>query len=317
MGYVSLEKNKPGKDTSNFTVADLKRINLISGKGGVGRSTFAATFAKAAANAGKKTLLAEIEDDTGADSPLARTFNLKHFSTEPAKIDTHLYGLSLSAVTGQERFLNSFLKITTLTKTILGNQGIRWFLEGAPAFKEMGYFNHLLMQLREDYEVIILDLPATGHLVGLARLPRILLKMIPFGPIAERLKEGQNYFYDEKQTAAWIVTLPQPLPVSEALELRDALLEEKISMGGLILNRCPSNPFTADEQDLLELALSSEGTGGAGFILERIKLFQDAKKKLGEALSSSGKKSDLWIAPEVFNPLADSDFMNRIVRQKC
>ncbi len=312
-----MEKNNQAGDTLNFTVANLRRINLISGKGGVGRSTFAATLAKASAASGKKTLLAELEDDTGADSPLAHTFNLKRFSIEASPIAPKLYGQTLSAHTGQERFLNSFLKITTLTKTILGNQGIRWFLEGAPAFKEMGYFYHLLMQLREDYEVIILDLPATGHLVGLARLPRILLKMIPFGPIADRLKEGQSYFYDEKQTAAWIVTLPQPLPVSEAIELRDALADEQISVGGFFLNRAPFNPFTPEEEMVLEHSLIKSPDQTSRFLFERIRLFQDAKKKLIEAIQKAPKPSTLWIAPEVYQPNSDAEFVQRIVREPC
>ena len=230
--------------TSNSIVSSLKRINLISGKGGVGRTTLAAALAKASAKAGKKTLLAEIEDDSGWASPLARSFGYQHFKIEPEKISQNLYGLCVSAHYGQQNFLNHFLKLESLTNMVMGNQGVKWFLEGAPAFKEMGYFNHLLLQLRSNFDTVILDLPATGHLLGLVKLPNLLLKMIPFGPIADRLKEGQSYFYNPDQTAAWIVTLPQTLPVSEALELKASLEIEKIPIGGMILNRAPFNPFT-------------------------------------------------------------------------
>ena len=283
----------------------------------MGRSTLAASFARAAAAAGKRTLLAELEDDTGADSPLARSFGKARFTNEALSLTPNLKGMVLSAVTGQERFLNSFLKIQTLTRTILSNQGIRWFLEGAPAFKEMGFFYHLLLQLREDYEVIVLDLPATGHLVGLARLPRILLKMIPFGPIAERLKEGQTYFYDPKLTAAWIVTLPQPLPVSEALELKAALREEKISIGGFILNRVPRDPFDDQEQAQLEAAFKFRPELKSGFLLERIRLFREAKIKLIAAVRASDESTGLWLAPEMIEGPKPEEFLRKIVRQEC
>ena len=293
-------------DLNKALLSNLKRINLISGKGGVGRTTLAAALAKASAAQGKKTLLAEMEDDSGWASPLAKFFGQKTFSTEPQVIEKNLSAFRLSAHVGQEHFLNGFLKISTLTHLIMSNQGVQWFLDGAPAFKEMGYFYHLLLQLRKDYEVVILDLPATGHLVGLARLPHLLLKMIPFGPIADRLKEGQSYFYDEKKTAAWIVTLPQILPVSEAIELKKSLVSEKVPFGGFILNRAPFNPFTDEEEQLLE-SMSGQSKAHKLFVdLERIRRFKEAKSRLSE------EEARVWVAPETFNPLDESDFAARI-----
>lgn len=293
-------------DTSASLVNSLKRINLISGKGGVGRTTLAAALARASVRQGKKTLLAEIEDDSGWDSPLARSFGKKHFQIEPELIEKNLYGLCLSAHVGQEKFLNTFLKISSITNLVMSNQGVKFFLEGAPAFKEMGYFYHLLLQLRGDYDTIILDLPATGHLLGLVRLPNLLLKMIPFGPISDRLKEGQAYFYDVKQTAAWVVTLPQTLPVSEAMELTDALKNEKIPVGGTILNRAPFNPFTESEEKLLESLSEKSKTQKLMVDLERIRRFKEAKNRL--------KGESLWIAPETLSPLEESHFGDLVLR---
>jgi arsenite-transporting ATPase len=291
----------------NSLVQSLKRINMISGKGGVGRTTLAATLARTNAAQGKKTLLAEIEDDSGWDSTLARGFGRKHFQDEPHEIEKNLDGLRLSAFTGQQQFMNSFLKVSTLTNMILGNQGVKWFLEGAPAFREMGYFYHLLMQLRKtEYDTIILDLPATGHLVGLARLPNILLKMIPFGPIAERLKEGQAYFYDQQQTAAWIVTLPQTLPISEAIELKGALDDEKIPVGGFVLNRAPFNPFTEEEEKILESMSTKSKTQKLMVDLERLRRLREAQKRLKEEGLS------IWMSPEAFNPMEEPQFGYRV-----
>lgn len=292
-------------------IKQLKRINLISGKGGVGRTTLAATLARGSAASGKKTLLIELEDDSGWESPLAKTFGYPHFQIEPHELEKNLYALCLSSEVGQERFLNSFLKIQKLSHWVMSHQGVKWFLEGAPAFREMGYFYHLLLQLREDYETIILDLPATGHMVGLARLPNVLLKMMPVGPIAERLKEGQGYFYDTAKTAAWIVTIPQTLPISEALELKTALEKETIPLGGFILNKAPMNPFTEEEEKILESISAKSQTKRLMIDLERIKRLRDAEKRLKDSTSKP-----IWIAPETFNPLLEEQFCNRIFELK-
>lgn len=292
--------------TEHSLVSSLKRINLISGKGGVGRTTMAATLAKASAKEGKKTLLAELEDDSGWDSPLARHFGMKHFPVEPSEIENHLHAVTLSAPWGQEKFLNSFLKLSSITQMVMGNQGVKWFLDGAPAFKEMGYFYHLLMMLKDSsYERIILDLPATGHLIGLARLPNVLLKMMPIGPIAEKLREGQTFFYDKRQTAAWVVTLPQSLPVSEAIELNDSLLKEQIPVGGFVLNRAPFNPFTVEEEAILESMSAKSKTHKLMIDLERIRRLREAEKRLSQT-------GPLWIAPETDNPFEEEGFGYRV-----
>ena len=287
-------------------VGNLKRINLISGKGGVGRTTLAATLAKASAKQGKRTLLAELEDESGWDSSLARYFGRKHFQIEPHEIDKNLDAVCLSASVGQEKFLNGFLKLSSITQMVLGNQGIKWFLDGAPAFKEMGYFYHLLQQLKNtDYECIILDLPATGHLIGLARLPNVLLKMMPIGAIADKLKEGQSYFYDKKQTAAWVVTLPQALPVSEAIELKDSLVKENIPVGGYVLNRAPFNPFTTEEEAILESMSTKSKTHKLMIDLERVRRLREAEKRLSDS-------DQVWVAPETDNPFDEESFGFRV-----
>ena len=300
-------QNAQAAGTLNSIESELKRINLISGKGGVGRSTLSAVLARTSAKAGTRTLLAELEDDHGSASALARNFDLKHFEDEPSLIEPNLYAMRLSPSVGQELFLNSFLKISALSSSIMKNKGIQWFLEGAPAFKEMGYFNHLLLQLRKkEFDRVIIDLPATGHLVGLVKLPRILLRLIPIGPIADRLKEGQSYFYDPKQTAAWIVTLPQTLPVSEAIELKNALHEETVPLGGFILNRAPFNPFSLEEERELETVLNgAKLEPGVANSLERIRRYREAEVKLCAEGANREAPLSVFVAQEVFQPIVD------------
>lgn len=301
-----------GIDTSSTILGSLRRVNLISGKGGVGRTTIASTLARASAKDGKKTLLLEIEDDSGWDSPLAGGFGMKHFKADSQLLEPGLYGMRLSSRSGQERFLTSFLKVGSLSQMVLGNQGIKWFLEGAPAFREMGYFYHLLLQLRSDYERIILDLPATGHFLGLARLPNLILKLIPFGPIAERMREGQGYLHDPAVSAAFIVTLPQDLPVSEAVELKTEISKEAIPLGGFILNRAPFNPFTGEEEQILFALSQKSKTSKLLIELERIKRFREAGLRLKEAIRDF-PEARVWTAPEIINPSEGLSLAQRIV----
>src|SRR4051812_47116241 len=114
----TLDKSNRVNDVSSI-FPSLKRINLISGKGGVGRTTLTAALARANASLGKKTLVAELEDDSGWDSPLARAFGTHHFPIEPKVLGPNLHGICLSARTGQEQFLTSFLKLPSIAHAVL------------------------------------------------------------------------------------------------------------------------------------------------------------------------------------------------------
>ncbi len=77
-------------------------------------------------------------------------------------------------------------------------------------------------------------MPATGHTLALTSLPEILLDALPDGPIPRYMREGQAYLNDPEKGLAWIVTLPELLPVTEALELIDGLRATRVTPAGVI-----------------------------------------------------------------------------------
>jgi anion-transporting ArsA/GET3 family ATPase len=134
----------------------------------------------------------------------------------------------------------------------------------------MGIFFQLLALLREErdpgepeHELILVDMPATGHTLSLTGLPDLLLRLVPKGPIATALREGQAYLNDPVRSAAWVVTLPETLPVSESLELLDGLKRTSMPIGGVFLNRIPVDPYTAGERAALRPVLDGADILGA------------------------------------------------------
>lgn len=227
---------------------------LITGKGGVGRSVMTAALAKLAARRGKRVLVTEVGDEGDDYSPLARHWGRERLPKMPEPLEPNLHGAVLLARTGQELFLKSVLRSGTIARAALSSDALRRLLSAGPSFREMGVFFQLLTCLREKtgndprHELILIDMPATGHTLSLTGLPELLLRLVPGGPIAAALKEGQSYLNDPKQSAAWIVTLPETLPVSECLELIDGLSKTKMPVGGVVVNRMPADPFTAQER---------------------------------------------------------------------
>jgi anion-transporting ArsA/GET3 family ATPase len=247
-----------------------KRVILVTGKGGVGRSSITAAFATVAARAKKRVLVTEIGEIGAEDSPLARLFGYDRLPHDPTEIAPGIKGSLLLSHKGQELFLRSVLPVPALTRWALSSEALQRLLSAAPSFREMGIFYHLLTLLRAEHprggpehEVILIDMPATGHTLALTGLPEVLLGLVSRGPIAAALREGQSYLNDPAKGAAWIVTLPEALPVSETLELLAGLENTAMPVGGIVLNRMPEDPFTEAEREAVKPLLEKHELFGA------------------------------------------------------
>ncbi len=269
-----------------------RRVLLISGKGGVGRTTVAVALARAAARAGKRTLVCEIANPEGGPSAIGRLLGVRDVGPEPQLVEHNLDVCHLWARSGHEGFLRSVLPGKTLIRAALRSKAVDKFLTAAPSFHEMGVFHHLLSLVeaeqkgRRRYDLTVLDMPATGHTLALTGLPDILLRLMPAGPIAALLRRGQAILNDPAQGAAWVVTLPEQLPVTEAIELLDGLAETHMPAGGVLLNRMPSDPFTAPERAAVERWL--DGTDGVfgEVAFRRIEAAEQARARLTAAVEA-------------------------------
>ena len=241
------------------------RLLLITGKGGVGRTTMAAAVGLAAARNGRRVLLTEVGEPDAGYSHLGQQFGAKDLTARPMDVEQGLKICTLSAREGHEAFLRAVLPVPALTRAAMRSKSIRKFLNAVPSFHEMGIFYHLLTLLRargDDesllHDLVIVDMPASGHTLALTGLPMTLLKLIPEGPITRELRAGMDLVHSPERSAAWVVTLPEVLPVSECLELIDGLVETNVPVGGVVLNRLPVDPFT--EEDRVALAPLMEET---------------------------------------------------------
>jgi anion-transporting ArsA/GET3 family ATPase len=266
-----------------------RRIHLIAGKGGVGRSTVASALAEAAAGHGKRVLLTEIGHPDGGDSAIGRAFGVACLTPDPEPLGPPgLSGCHIWATRGHERFAHSVVPAGPLIRAALSSKALRRFVAAVPSLYELGLFYHLLTLLRAtndhgepEHEIIVADMPATGHTLGLTRLPAILLDALPDGPIPRAMREGQSYLNDPAKCLAWVVTLPELLPVTEALELIDGLRGTDVTPAGVILNRVPDDPFEPDEREALGAVLAEHPMHGElGF------------RRIGEAIAMRSHLAD-------------------------
>jgi arsenite-transporting ATPase len=235
------------------------RTLLVTGKGGVGKTTISAALARAAAEKGKRVLCAELAYDADSSSPLAEALGASRSSDEPIEIAHNIRSVLLTPSMGHHHFLRDALPMRVLADAAMKSSAIRRFLLAAPTFAEMGMLYRLqdLLRIRRwdgsfEHETVIVDLPATGHALALAQVPSAILKIIPGGPLRNAMKEALRVLVDDKTTGAIVVTLPETLPVSEAIELARGLAEYNVPIARIVMNRFPHDPFEPAERSIAE-----------------------------------------------------------------
>ena len=268
------------------------RAVLVTGKGGVGKTTVAASLARFASQQGKRVLVTEIANEEVSSSALADALGVEAIAQEPQEIAPGLRLCSLSPTLGHQSFLRDVLPMKLLADAAMRAGAIRRFLSAAPTFPEMGVLYRLLDLVRTtrrdgtfEHEMIIVDLPATGHALALAQIPASLLRVIHTGPIATAVREGLDLIMDPARTGAVVVTLPETLPVSEAIELARGIEEHRIPLAHVFVNRVPFDPFAPEEHEIVERLLRGRGPTLGARTVERIHRSGGALRRMIQAVN--------------------------------
>lgn len=278
-----------------------RRAVLVSGKGGVGKTTVSAALALAAARTGRPALLVELSPDEGGPSALASLVGAKEAGPRVVPVAPNLSFVRLSAQEGHRLFLEETLPVKWLAEAALRSRALRRFLEAGPALKEMGLLFQMLALLRRKHPdgravhpLAVVDLPATGHALALATLPRSILSVMPGGPVGRAVREGLDLLQDPSRTGVVLTTLPEPLPVSETLTLVEELKDVGLPLSAAVLNRMPEDPFTPESRAALERLLETHGPHRGQRALERLERAREARRRL-----AAGTPVPQWGMPEL------------------
>jgi anion-transporting ArsA/GET3 family ATPase len=246
-----------------------RQFLIISGKGGVGRTTVAAALARAAVHAGKRVLLAQM------DSPERLGRLLGHqagVGPEVTAISDGLDAVNMTAGEALHQYGVMVLRYEALYRTVFENRAVQGFLNAIPgldAYAMLGKAWWHTTEQREGrprYDLVILDAPASGHAATVLRIPRAVMETMPRGPLARDAAAMGDLFRDPARTAFVIVTLPEELPARETVELARVVRDElALPLGPLIVNGLPPGELAdpAVREVLARIAAAGRRTGDA------------------------------------------------------
>ena len=208
------------------------RLQIIAGKGGVGRSTVAAALALAAAAEGRRVLAVDAINDGG----------LRYALGDADAIPTNLQVVELDTVTALDEYLKVYFKFPVPASRLGPVARIfEYVATAAPGVTEILTIGKIGYDTRSgDFDLVVVDAPATGHVVELLAAPENLKRLISLGPLVEQTAWLSEMLRDPERTGVWLTTTPEELPVSESLELLQRITEETgVTVLGAVLNRVP------------------------------------------------------------------------------
>jgi anion-transporting ArsA/GET3 family ATPase len=146
------------------------------------------------------------------------------------------------------------LKFKTIYDAVFENRLVRYFVRVVPSLAELVMLGKILHEARARdqgrprWDLVIVDAPATGHAVQLLRVPSALLDTVPAGPLRKDAEWMDAMLVDPAHTTLAIVTLPEEMPVNEAIDL-DAQVRSVLGIhrGALFVNAMPEERFAPDE----------------------------------------------------------------------
>src|SRR3954453_22327915 len=208
-----------------------KPLLVVTGKGGVGKSTVAAALGMAAAARGLRAIVAEVaaRDDVSRALAGARTSS----AFVERDLGVGLHHISIDPESALEEYVKDQLP-RGLSDMLAASRLFAYLVAATPGLRELLSVGKVWELAQPDrrtpgahpYDLVILDAPATGHGVAILTAPGTFAAAARMGPVARQGGIIHEMLADPEQTAIVAVATAEEMPVNETLTLRDALRDE-------------------------------------------------------------------------------------------
>ena len=268
-----------------------KRFVVITGKGGVGKTTMCAAEAVALAAGGKRVLVAMCN----AKERLSTMLGADPIGPDVVAVSDNIWAVNIEPDRALHEYGVLVMHSQVLARTLFDNKYVHAFLRAVPGMQEWSMLGKAWWHTTErrsdgrfKYDVVILDAPATGHGLHMLRVPKVILDVVPPGLLRRDAERAWALFRDPKQCAIVVVTLPEEMPTTETIELAASLSELGLPLTRVVANCVLSPLFTPAERETLAAMPSfiPEDSGDAALLAARDRAIHE--KRQAESLRRLG-----------------------------
>jgi anion-transporting ArsA/GET3 family ATPase len=210
-----------------------------------------------AARTGKRTLVCEV-DPSGNLAAAFETVPLEFVARE---VQPSLWAMAMDTEASLKEYLHLHLKVPLLSRLGPLARALDFVAAAAPGVKEILTVGKLAWEVREGrYDLVVVDAPATGHVVGQLRAPDAIRELVHVGPVREQTAWMHEVLVDPATTGVVVVAAPEEMPVTESLELIDRLAETGVDVAAVVVNRVLPELFGRGEEAIFERLCAPDAT---------------------------------------------------------
>ncbi|HTD57834.1 MAG TPA: ArsA-related P-loop ATPase [Solirubrobacteraceae bacterium] len=282
-----------------------RKLIVVTGKGGTGKTTVACALGLLAARRGLRTVVAELGDQ----HRLPALFG--HANPLQAGIEVQLEPGFSSVSIDPDRALFEWLRTLggrISVRMLAASSTFHHFAAAAPGAKELVS----MVKVRElceapggrgshrGHDLVVLDAPATGHALAMLHSPETFASIVRVGPLADQAQGVRKLLEDSRRSAYVAVAQGTEMAVTETLELEEGLRRHlDRDLDAVVVNGVMPRRFTREE--LAQIApLGGAAARAALSIHARARVQQSQIARLRRQRFAEGRPPTLMTIPFLF-----------------
>jgi anion-transporting ArsA/GET3 family ATPase len=251
------ESDLPARGTSDPESLLDRRLVIVTGKGGTGKTTLAAALGLAASRGGRRALVVEVS--RSAQVPRLLDLDAPEVGYEPVELAPDLWSMRIDPYTALAEYIGLQLGLRSLAERVLRSAAFRQLMDASPGWRQLitlGKIWHL-EQMRDAgrprFDLIVVDAPATGHGVSFLEVPRVVLSAVRAGPLRHHTQRVEALLEDASRTLLLPVARAEELPARETAQLVASVRERlAIHIDRVVVNAVYGPPFPPELPELDE-----------------------------------------------------------------
>jgi anion-transporting ArsA/GET3 family ATPase len=255
-----------------------RRLHVVTGKGGTGKTTVAGALAVALATGGRRVLLTEVE----GRQQIAQLFDTPPLPYRERKVASapgggEVYALAIDPQEALLEYLEMFYNLRRAGKALEKIGAVDFVTTVAPGARDVLLTGKVKEAVnRPDatrpgglaYDAVVLDAPPTGRIARFLNVTSEVAGLAKMGPIRAQADSVMAVMKSDR-TAVHLVTLLEEMPVQETVDGVADLTAAGLPVGGVVVNMirppllCPADLRAArrGEFDREELAAAIKEAG--------------------------------------------------------
>ncbi len=259
------------------------RLIIVSGKGGVGKTTIAHALTKSLRAEGYKAFYTSFDQSC---PPEILTDGTPRFITSPEESSEIYIGLKLNS--------------PLLAKWVMKAPFFKALFQVLPPLGHMILLGHYIKELEDNPDhYIVIDSPASGHAMSMISSLNNFKEIFKLGVLVDDINRMNSFLKKEGNTRVIVSSIPTEMSVEEGLDLKKFFIKKGIENTELIINNSLNNSEVKDSKAPLamkKLEIEKE-------ILERY--FEKEVRLIPQVFSHDTKEILKKISPSIKGILSE------------